>query len=442
MASVVVTDSDYQFVPPHSNKHWPRFLSWFVPGILRRKYGVREVECRGAEKLKTLVDAGHGVLMAPNHSRMCDAFVLDALTHAIRRPTYVMASSHLFHQSRFQSFFLRRLGAFSIHREGVDRKAVQHGVDILVEADRPLVVFPEGTVSRANERLKSLMDGVSFIARSAARKVEKQESRQKVCVVPIAIRYLFQGDIEETAGKILTDIELRLSWTSQHHLPLIDRIKKVGLALLSLKEMEFLGFTQTGPYEKRLENLINSLMHPLEREWLGEERHDSVIARVKELRKAIVPEMVSNTIDSVELERRFKQLKDIEMAQMLCLYPPNYIAENPTVDRILETVERFWKHLSGADSPHPPLKAIVEVCEPIEVQGKRDKSLSEDPVMKQLAVSLNEKITKLSTESQRYDESPSGDTRRLLSNANHQILRQDRPTMRHHMSLCQPRRER
>ncbi|MDG2390711.1 MAG: lysophospholipid acyltransferase family protein [Planctomycetaceae bacterium] len=402
MASVVVTDSNYEFVPPHTNKLWPRFLSWFVPGILRRNYGVTELEYRGTDKLKVLTDAGHGVLLAPNHSRMCDAFVLDGLSKSIRRPSYVMASSHLFRQSRFQSFLLRRLGAFSIYREGVDRKAVQQGIDILREGDRPLVLFPEGTVSQANERLKALMDGVSFIARSAARKVEKENPSQKVYVVPVAIRYLFQGDIQETAGKILTDIELRLSWKSQDHLSLVERIYKVGLALLSLKEMEYLGAAQEGTHEVRLENLINHLMHPLEREWLGEERHDSVVAHVKELRKAILPDMVANNLEQAELDRRFKQLKDIEMAQQLCLYPPNYVNENPTADRILETVERFWEHLSGDESPHPPLKAVIEVCEPIEVQGKRDKSLAEDPVMKELAESLTEKIAELSLESQTY----------------------------------------
>jgi hypothetical protein len=90
MASVVVTDSNYEFVPPHTNKLWPRFLSWFVPRILRRTYGVTELEYRGTDILKSLTDAGHGVLLAPNHSRMCDAFVLDGLSKAIRRPSYVM----------------------------------------------------------------------------------------------------------------------------------------------------------------------------------------------------------------------------------------------------------------------------------------------------------------------------------------------------------------
>ena len=55
-----------------------------------------------------------------------------------------MASWHVFLQSRLQSFIARRAGAFSVYREGLDRQALQAGVDILATTNRPLVVFPEG----------------------------------------------------------------------------------------------------------------------------------------------------------------------------------------------------------------------------------------------------------------------------------------------------------
>ena len=38
---------------------------------------------------------------------------------------FIVASWHLFMQSRLQTFFLRRLGAFSIYREGMDRAALK-----------------------------------------------------------------------------------------------------------------------------------------------------------------------------------------------------------------------------------------------------------------------------------------------------------------------------
>ena len=112
---------------------------------------------------------------------MSDPLVLQALSHRLRQPFFVMASSHLFRGSRLLAFILRRLGAFSVYREGIDRQAVQKAIDILVDAKRPLVIFPEGALSQANERLNALMDGVSFIARTAAKKLERQtgDNREK-----------------------------------------------------------------------------------------------------------------------------------------------------------------------------------------------------------------------------------------------------------------------
>ncbi len=42
---------------------------------------------------------------------------------------------------------LRAMGAFSVNREGVDRAAVNLAVEILSQAERPLVVFPEGATT-------------------------------------------------------------------------------------------------------------------------------------------------------------------------------------------------------------------------------------------------------------------------------------------------------
>ena len=408
MPSLLVTDSSYQFVPPHRSAVWPRLLSGVIPYYLRRKCGVTEVEIRGLEKLKPLQESGHGLLLAPNHCRMSDAIVLQTLSRRLRQPFFVMASSHLFRGSPMLSFVLRRLGAFSVYREGVDRQAVQTAINILVEGHRPLVLFPEGALSQANERLNALMDGVSFIARSAAKKLERKsensdgESGRKVCVVPIAIRYLFQGDIEATVGPLLTRIERRLSWRPQTQLPLVERIYRVGPALLALKELQYLGQTQSGELEQRLQDLIDHLLTPLEQQWVGGQQSGSVIGRVKELRKKVIPGMIEEDLDRTELDRRWQQLEDMELAQQLSLYPPKYVASRPTVDRILETVERFTEHLSGEEEPYGPMKAVIEVGAAIEVASKRDRSVAGDPLLTDLEQSLSTMLQRLSAESREY----------------------------------------
>lgn len=409
MPPLIVTDSNYEFVPPHQGNIWPRLLSRLATRMIRTRYGIHSVEIRDQQKLASVLSDGHGIVLAPNHCRMSDAMVLQSLSQSLHQPFFVMASSHLFRSNRIVKWALRRMGAFSVYREGVDRKAVDTAIDIIAHGSRPLVLFPEGALSHANERLNALMEGVSFIARTAARKRQKADTNGKagVCVVPVAIRYLFQGDLAATAGPILADIERRLSWRTQDDMPLVERIYKVGNALLGLKETEYLGGPRPGQISDRLEVLIDALLLPLEEEWLNGRSDDSVINRVKKLRQAVVPDMISDNeadpgrtpLTPTELDRRWRQLQDMQFAQALSLYPREYIASRPTVDRILETVERLAENLSGKDQVNPPLKAIIQVGDPIPVAAKRERGADGDPVLNRLETSLTGMLETLSHES-------------------------------------------
>ena len=86
---------------------------------------------------------------------------------------HIMASSHLFADPGIKSWLLRRSGAFSVYREGVDRQAITAAVAVLQEAKRPLVIFPEGVITPSNGRLGNLMDGTAFIAEMRPRSVQE-----------------------------------------------------------------------------------------------------------------------------------------------------------------------------------------------------------------------------------------------------------------------------
>ena len=153
----VVSDKPYVPVPPYHGTLWPRALNLYIPRYLRRRYGTAKVEIAGADKLRASIDAGHGVLITPNHCRDEDPFMISSLASAVGRPFFVVASAHLFMGSRLQAFLLRRAGAFSIYREGMDKQAVQTSIEILETAERPLVIFPEGHISRTNDRRTVVM---------------------------------------------------------------------------------------------------------------------------------------------------------------------------------------------------------------------------------------------------------------------------------------------
>jgi 1-acyl-sn-glycerol-3-phosphate acyltransferase len=382
----VVSDKPYVPVLPYHGTLWPRALNWYFPRYLRRRYGTAKVEIVGAENLRGSIAAGHGVLITPNHSRDEDPFILSALARDVGRPFFVVASAHLFMGNKLQAFLLRRAGAFSIYREGMDKQAVQTSIEILETADRPLVIFPEGHISRTNDRLTPMLEGTALIARQAARKRGKEN--KKVVVHPIAIRYSFPFDVESAAARMLDQIEARLTWRPSRELPLRERFQKVGAGLLALKELQYLGHTQDGALPDRVAKLINAILAPLEAEWTHGNSDGHPVARVKRLRAAILPDMIKGDLDESETARRWRLLEDADLAQQLYHYPPHYVAEGGPKGRIIETVERFEEDLTGKVTVHGPVEARVTVGDAIEVTTAREARGEPDPLMAAIETQL------------------------------------------------------
>ncbi|MBI5770932.1 MAG: 1-acyl-sn-glycerol-3-phosphate acyltransferase [Verrucomicrobia bacterium] len=377
----VVIAKPYRFVAPHRGKLWWRLFRPILPFYLRKTAGIVQVECRQVERLRASLDAGHGIMLVPNHCRPPDPMVLGILSDQLAQPLYVIASWHLFMQNAFQSFLLPRLGVFSIYREGTDREALKCAMQVTAAADRPLVIFPEGVISRHNDKLNNLMEGTALMARGAAKERARLNPPGKVVVHPVAIRYFFDGDVRAAVEPVLRDVERRLTWQPQHDLSLEARIEKIGKALLAMKEIEYFGAAQEGALGDRLQKLIDRLLVPLEAEWLKGRREKDIVQRVKLLRIAIVPDMAAGALEEAELQRRWRQLADIYLAQQIAFYPVGYWGENPTPERLLETVEKFEEDLTDAARVHAPMRAVVDVGEAIEVSPERARGADGDPLM-------------------------------------------------------------
>jgi 1-acyl-sn-glycerol-3-phosphate acyltransferase len=396
----VVIDEPYQFVPPYHGTFLSRVFRTFLPAHLKKEYGITEWECRGIENLKESMAAGHGILLCPNHCRLSDPMAMGLINIAANCHTYSMASWHVFKQSWLQAFLSRQFGAFSIYREGMDRQALNAAMDIVVSAKRPLIVFPEGVISRRNDHLLALMDGTAFIARSAAKKRAKIDPAKKVVIHPVALHYEFKGDLESSVAPILDRIEQRLSWLPRSDLKARERIVRIGPALLSLKEIEYTGEVSSGDIYDRIERLIENILQPLETEWLGAAQEGSVVNRVKNIRSAVLPDMIKKTIDQAERDRRWKHLAAVYLAQQLSLYPRGYLEDGVPIEHILETVEGLEEDLTDFATPHPPMRLCMEIGSPIEVDTKRPRGEA-DPLMVQLRSQMVSMIQQLADEVKR-----------------------------------------
>ena len=402
----ILIEKPYRFTPP-IDLDWPqKLLTKFgqFKGLLRKQHGVVDHQCRNVDRLRASIDAGHGIVLTPNHPRIADPIVMYHLCRETPTGIYAMASWHLFNQHWFNTFMIRLMGAFSVNREGLDRKAIDYAIDVLVKGERPLVLFPSGTTSRINDRLMTFMDGPAFIARTAAKRREKK-GLGKVVVHPVAIKYLFSGDVDKACEPVLDDIEKRLSWHPTPGRPLIERIIRVGNALLTLKELEYGVNSERGlTLRQRQDNLVDHLLFPLEKEWLGEHSSKGIQSRVKALRMKIFPDMTqSGGLDEPERDRRWRHLAATYLAQQVACYPDNYIVEYPSVDRILETVEKFEEDLFDKCRVHGQTKVIIDVGEAIEVSPKRVRNAESDPLMDAIRDQLRPMLASLQTESRMYE---------------------------------------
>ncbi|XZE20518.1 1-acyl-sn-glycerol-3-phosphate acyltransferase [Pirellulaceae bacterium SH449] len=397
----IIIEKPYRFVPPYRGNWVPWIIlkSGLVHRYLRKYEGVVDCHLHGVDHLRESLRLGHGVLLAPNHCRYADPLLMAFVASEAKTLMYAMASWHLFEQSMFQRWAISTMGAFSVYREGLDRQSLDVAVDILSTPNRPLVVFPEGAVFRTNDLLQPLLDGVAFMTRTAAKRRAKQNVKGKVVIHPVAIKYVFKGNLEKAIGGTLNSLETRLSWMKDDSRTTLQRIHRIILAMLCLKEVEYFGSAQSGTIVERQQRLVDHLLNPLEEKWLGKPNpNDSLIPRIKALRMKIVPELTTGELLESERDSRWQQLSKIYLAQQIASYPAEYLVSPTTDTRILETIERLEEDLTDKAGVHGPLEAIIEIDRAIEVPADRAPKGEEDPIMRELRERLQSMLDRLSNE--------------------------------------------
>jgi 1-acyl-sn-glycerol-3-phosphate acyltransferase len=403
----VIVDKPYRFVPPHRGNLWPSFIQRFrlVDFYLARHDGVVDYECRHLDRLRDSIDAGDAILLAPNHCRYSDPLVLGWPARMLGVHVFAMASWHLFAKSRFDAFAIHKMGGFSIFREGADRQSLETAIEILVDAVRPLILFPEGTTNRTNDVLQPLLDGVAFIARTAAKRRAKQNGG-RVVVHPVAIKYLFMGDIQQWGDLAVSKMESAIGWRPMNDQPLLQRIRRLAEAMISIHEVRYLGRTTHQPLPQRRDGLVRHLLDQAESQHeLAPDPNLGPLGRVRRLRSTLSAELLQSQ-EAAHRQRLYHTIDAVELSQQLYSYPDRYLFQFPTTDtQILETVERLQESLLGKADHPGPLKAIIECGEAIEVPCDRAPRGETDPLMTAIQGQLTSMLDILAMEAKLIEPS-------------------------------------
>lgn len=304
-------DLPYTFRPPRMNL-WLRPVALAVNrGIhLQRKYRIDRIHEEGFSRVRELCEAGHSVLLAPNHSDHSDPHVLMELASRHGMKPFFMGAREIFEVSRVAGWSLQGMGVFSVDRDGPDISAVKTAISLLESAGEPLVMFPEGEIYHHHRRLDPLNEGVASILLKAAARLG---GGKKAYLVPVGLRFFHDPSVEETFRARLSHLEDRIGWLPKPNMEVDARIHRLGTGILALKETEYLGRAGTGEVYERLSHLCENLLALVEGRYPRDAKAATPPERVRALRYRIRRRLLDleNPPTAVEKEALLDDLDNV-----------------------------------------------------------------------------------------------------------------------------------
>ena len=353
--------------PPKLSPKWVKLSRTWRHRQLRVKQQLSDISATGLEYVREAVKTGHGVLIAPNHSAHYDSAALYAAMDEIEQPLYFMTAWQVFGMSSwFECWAMQHLGCFSIDRESTDKTAFKQAVSILKDEPHPLVIFPEGDIYHTTDRVTPFREGAAAIALSAAK------GDRPIVIIPCGIRFRYVDDPTEALQLLMSRLEERLYLRPNPEASLKDRIHRFAEAALALKELDYLGRTSQGRLRDRVNALIEAVLAQLEarHELKGSDRTPP--ERVKELRRKVIAQLELASGENGTRQRYDELQQDMEdiFFVMQCFsYPGDYLVEEPSIERLAETADKFEEDVFDVDVPTVRGRRTVSLTfgEPIPV---------------------------------------------------------------------------
>lgn len=362
---------------PKPSVFWIRFWRRSRRRAQTQKHRLLDIEVQNLEHIRQPLAEGCGVLITPNHSSHADCHSIYEVADQLGVPFYIMiAWQNFVRDGALRAHVLRQHGGFSVDREGNDLAAFRQAVDVLRTRSHPLVIFPEGDVYHVNDRILPFRDGPAAIALSAARKADRP-----VVAVPCAIKYRYLDDPTPELIEVMGRIEESIHWRRRDDLTLPERIYHLAEGALSLKEVEYYGHCTSGPLPDRINELIDSILTQLENGYALEANQAPVSERVKLLRQQVIRRMIEFPLGSAGRRQCEEDLADLFFTIQLSSYPGDYVVEDPSIERIAETIDKLEEDLLGAKTAtiRGSRTATVTLGDPIPIpKGRRERVSAAD----------------------------------------------------------------
>jgi len=394
-------DQPYRFTPPAPN----RLAAWLLKRVNRRWYlparqRIAGVTVSGHDALRHARREGDAVLFLPNHPTHADAAILIDALRQIGARTRMMAAYDVFLRSRLDAWVMRKLGAFSVDREGSDKRAMEEAMRTLTELSTTgwaLTIFPEGNVYLEGDRVTPFNDGAAFLALRAAKELAPKSPGHegktsggggagvtsggggagvtsgggggRVLAVPVSIKVTHTTDVRDALRDRLAALAAELGVGIDRAAPPAASLRAVGLAALR-RNLKQRGLDQ--PDAPDLPALIraaaDAVLTDLEAKLeITPKPDDTPIDRVRAARRVIhqVRTDAGRAIDHAAARVWADQAM---LGFRIASYSGDYLAAATTLDRVSETIDKLDEDLHARwPRPTAPRHAFVRFNPPIDV---------------------------------------------------------------------------
>ncbi len=301
----------------------------------------------------------------------------ELVRRAGRRVIY-MATREVFDAWRgLGGWFLQRLGVFSVNRGGTNVEGRRFAQEILTEGAHDLLMFPEGEIYLLNDLVMPLKPGVARLAIEAARELAQHGQTRRMLIVPVAIKY----QCVENIGPLLEATTARLEshvFDDPRTGPLYPRIVALGTELLSRAELRY--GLQPNPGDdiyERVRQLRRSLLDRLELKYFGRVHQGFDFDRARKLMIRLQGLLLAaptgeGYYGSPAASPDDPLAADLEAARLCArsvAFHEDYLIENPTQERIAETLTKLEREVLGKETRTPlgRRRAVVRIARPLDV---------------------------------------------------------------------------
>lgn len=349
------------FYPPRRNVPFVRLIQMLIPMVASWGFQMDlEVEYESLNQLIAL--RNDRVLLLPNHPTFHDAIAIFLLSGRLGQAFYYLGAYEQL-QSKLGRFF-QAIGCYSVRRGLADRPSIIQTMELLAQPGCHLVIFPEGGCSFQNDIVTPFRAGAVQLAFQAMNRMVKQgDAPPDLYAVPVSIKYRYTQDMTVAIEKLLTQLEQKLEMPTR--LGNYERLRAIAEKLLIQLEQEYgMKIDSTLSWDHRIKTLKAYVLQSCEQQYgLTSAATDLDRERVYRVLNATLTKtgplefgLPTDLPWSVEfVQRSIRRVLNFD-----AMYD-GYVAENPTIERFMDTLTRLEREVFNIDQPFPKGHRLVTI---------------------------------------------------------------------------------